>query len=148
MSGPIKFFAVLKDGKMTHLTDDAAQATEMFVLTSADRMEKVTSLEELSKVFATYLGSPESRQAEDPEMTVQRLWQYLRDGCDELNRRLREETANDEILRKVEEDLTELKKKGAAMLDKFGAAIRGIFEEEDDNANPEDQSGEAPRSSP
>lgn len=147
MSGT-PFFAILKDDKLTHLTSDSTQATEMFVLTSADRMEKVTSLEELSKVFATYLGSSESRQAEDPELTVQRIWQYFRDGCDELQRRLRDESASDETLRSVEENLNEFKKKGAAMLDKFGAAVRGIFEEEDDDNGNKEEGGKAADRSP
>jgi len=157
MTEPTTYYAVLNDGKIVFFTDDVVQATELFTMGGGDRMEKVTSLADVKRILDTYLSSEESRRHEDPEITVNsdvgnpvdRIWQYLRDDCDELGRRIQNdigtnEKIDKEIRRKAEEDIESLKKLGADTLERFRKTLKRIGDafvpEEEENDN-ETESG-------
>jgi hypothetical protein len=83
------FFVVIKDGAIIDCSPDSSVATERFLSTRADRMEKVFSLEDIQRICDTDCDA-ELRKNYDPEVVITNLWSYLNEGIERLGRRIRE----------------------------------------------------------
>ena len=80
------YFVVIKDGAIIDCTSDSSVATERFLSKKADRMEKVSSLEDVQRICDTDWEEEDC----DPEVVIASLWSYLDERIERLGRRIRE----------------------------------------------------------
>lgn len=142
----VRHFVIVKDGKIIGIYDDVPQATECFLSQNADGMEKAESIEDVTRILNKYV---KANLKDDIQEAAQRLWKYIREGCDEVGRRLKDydlresfQQASADYLKKAEAEIERLKTLGGEVI----SNLTGLLDElsgvkKDDDKDRKDSGG-------